>query len=91
MEVGKEPQKKSPAAHIFASETLILLVGLGLVVYGLVNGFKYMQVFYGVCIIGGSFALRLVRKKDWQAHWEEMERVRQNHERRAEQEREKKQ
>jgi len=90
MEAGKTPQKKSLAARIFCIETAFCLVGVGCVVYGLADGFKYMQVFYGVCIVGGSFVLRMVRKKDWQAHWADMERVRQAHEERAEKEREKK-
>jgi hypothetical protein len=79
---------KSLVARLFSAETLILCAGIGCVAYGVAEGLKIMQVFFGVCIIGGSFALRLVRKKDWDAHWAEMEKVRKAHELRMAQERE---
>ena len=76
--------------QVFGIETVILIVGLGCVIYGVAQGIKIMQIFFGLCIVLGSFALRLVRKKDWDAHWAEMEKVRQAHEARMEQEKEKK-
>ncbi|GFO57158.1 hypothetical protein GMSM_41650 [Geomonas sp. Red276] len=82
--------KKSLMAQLFSAETLICVVGIGCVVYGLAQGFKVMQVFFGICIILGSFALRLVRTKDWDAHWAELERVRQAHEARMAQEKDQK-
>lgn len=85
MEAGKA-QGKSLIVRLFSAETAICCVGIGCVVYGVAGGGKIMQIFFGVCIIGGSFALRLVRKKDWDAHWAEMEMVRKAHELRAAQE-----
>ena len=48
-----------------------------------------MQVFFGLCIVGGSVMLHFVRRKDWDAHWAELDRVRQAHEQRMAEEREK--
>jgi hypothetical protein len=81
---------RSLLSRIFCMESVICCAGIGCVVYGLIEGLKIMQLFFGVCIIGGSFALRLVRKKDWDAHWAEMEMVRKAHELRAAQERDEK-
>ncbi|HJV65987.1 MAG TPA: hypothetical protein VJ550_09645 [Geomonas sp.] len=83
-------QKKSLVRQLLSAETLILAVGIGCVVYGFAQGIKIMQIFFGICIILGSFALRLVRNKDWDAHWAQMEKIRQAHEARVEQERDKK-
>lgn len=80
--------QKSLFARLFSTETLIFMVGLGCVVYGLAEGLKVMQTFFGLCIMGGSFALRFVRKKDWDAHWAELDRARQAHEQRMAQEKE---
>jgi hypothetical protein len=84
--MAREMQEKSMVARLFSSETLICCVGIGSVVYGLVQGLKVMQLFFGVCIIGGSVMLHFVRKKDWDAHWAELERVRKAHESRVAQE-----
>lgn len=83
-------QGKGKRVRIFGSENALCLVGIACVVYGLLHGLKLMQVFFGVCIIGGSFLLRMVRTKDWDAHWAEMDRVRQAQERRMAEENEKK-
>jgi hypothetical protein len=90
MEAKEKPQKTSLLRRIFSTETAICCVGIGCVVYGLVDGFKVMQVFFGFCIIGGSVMLHFVRKKDWDAHWAELDRVRQAHELRMAEESEKK-
>ena len=90
MEKNGTTPKKSVIGTVFASENLLCLVGIACVAYGFADGFKYMQVFFGICIIGGSFLLRAVRKKDWGAHWEEMARVRDAQERRMAEEKEKK-
>jgi hypothetical protein len=88
---GKEQsQDKSLLRRVFSAETLICCVGIGCVVYGLKDGLKVMQVFFGICIVGGSVALHFVRKKDWDAHWAELDRVRQAHELRMAEESEKK-
>jgi hypothetical protein len=77
-------------AGVNISVILIFLVGLGCVVYGLADGLKVMQLFFGLCIIGGSVALHFVRKKDWDAHWAELDRVKRAHEARMAEEKEKK-
>jgi hypothetical protein len=88
---GNKVQEKSLVARLFSAETMIFVVGVGCVVYGLADGLKIMQVFFGVCTVGGSIALHFVRKKDWDAHWAELDRVRQAHEQRlAEESKEKK-
>ena len=90
MEGGQNVQEKSLISRLFTAETLIFCVGICCIVYSVANGFSVMQMFFGICIVGGSLALRLVRKKDWDAHWAEMDAVRKAHEMRMAQEREKK-
>lgn len=68
--------------RLLSMETAILLVGIGCMVYGVADGLRVMQLFFGLCIVGGSVALHFVRKKDWDAHWAEMDRIRQAHEQR---------
>ena len=89
MEAKGKVQEKSLLGRIFSAETMIFCVGVGCIVYGLADGFKVMQVFFGVCIVGGSVMLHFVRRKDWDAHWAELDRVRQAHEQRMAEEREK--
>ena len=89
MEADKT-QKKSLASRIFCAPVLLGLIGVGCMVYGVSDGFKVMQFFFGVCIVGGSFMLNIIRKKDWDAHWAELERVREAHEKRVAEETEKK-
>jgi hypothetical protein len=91
MEAKVDKQEKSLLRRIFSAETLIFCVGIGSVVYGVINGLKVMQIFFGICIIGGSVMLHFVRKKDWDAHWGELDRVRKAHELRMEEENKKKQ
>ena len=91
MAAKEKSQEKSLLGRIFSAETLICCVGIACVVYGVVDGFKVMQVFFGLCIVGGSVMLHFVRKKDWDAHWAELDRVRQAHELRMAEEKEKKQ
>jgi hypothetical protein len=86
---GNKKQDRSLLKSIFSTETVIFVVGIGCIVYGVAEGLKLMQVFFGVCIVGGSLALHFVRKKDWDAHWAEMEQVRKAHELRMAQEKEK--
>lgn len=69
-----DPQQKRPAPNnsIFSLETVLLLIGIASLVYGLINR-TAMNIFWGVVIIPGVFLLRKVRRKDWQAHWAELE------------------
>jgi len=82
--------KQSLLRRLFSTEGAIFCVGIACMVYGLADGFKVAQFFFGVCIVGGSVALHFVRKKDWDAHWAEHDRIRQAHEQRMADEREKK-
>ena len=82
MEANGKLQEKSLLRWFFSAETLIFCVGVACLVYGATNGLKVMQLFFGICILGGSVLLHYVRKKDWGAHWAELDRVRQAHDRR---------
>jgi len=83
-------QGKSLLGRIFRAETFIFCVGIGCVVYGFADGIKVMPIFFGICIVGGSVVLHFVRKKDWDAHWAELDRVQKAHEQRMADEKEKK-
>ena len=90
MEANNKAPEKSLLKLIFRTETAIFCVGLGCIGYGLATGLNVMPIFFGICIVGGSVALHFVRKRDWDAHWADMDRIRQEHERRMAEEREKK-
>jgi len=90
MEAGNKKQEKSLVSRLFCMESLICLVGVACVIYGVADGFRIMQFFFGICIVVGSVLLHFVRKKDWDAHWAEMDKIRQAHEARMAEEREKK-
>lgn len=89
--MAEQPQKQSLVSIIFSAPFLLGLVGVGCMVYGVIDGFRVMQFFFGLCIVGGTTMLHFIRKKDWGAHWEEMERIRAAHEKRMAEEEEKKQ
>lgn len=90
MQQEDKKKEKTLLERIFSMETGLCLVGVVSVAYGFSDGIKEMPLFFGVCIIGGSILLHFVRKKDWDAHWAEQDRIRQANERRMAQEREKK-
>ena len=81
-------QDKSLLRRLFSAETLIFCVGIACVIYGVFDGIRVMQIFFGICIVGGSVVLHFVRKKDWDAHWAELDRVRLAHEQRMADEKE---
>ena len=83
-------QQKSLFARIFCAPVLLGLVGVACMIYGVIEGLKVMQFFFGLCIVAGSVFLHFVRKKDWDAHWAELDRVRAAHEQRMADEEEKK-
>jgi hypothetical protein len=60
--------------RLFSLEGLLALAGLGLLLAGLATG-TIIAVFWGSLALLGLVALSFVRKKDWQAHWAEMERL----------------
>lgn len=88
--MAENKEKQSLVSTIFSAPFLLGLVGVGCMIYGVAEGFKVMQFFFGVCIVGGSLALHFIRKKDWDAHWAEMDATRQAHEKRLADEAEKK-
>lgn len=83
-------EKQSLGSLIFSAPFLLGLVGVGCMIYGVAEGFKVMQFFFGVCIVLGSVGLHFIRKKDWDAHWKEMDQIREAHEKRMAEEAEKK-
>lgn len=63
--------------RLFSLETLLALAGLALLVLGIVDR-RVMGIFWGVIILGGLLALHLVRKKDWEKHWQEQDKKNDN-------------
>jgi len=90
MQAKGKSQERSLARRIFSAETMICCVGIACVVYGVADGLRVMPLFFGLCIVLGSVLLHFVRKKDWDAHWAELDRVRQAHEQRMADEKQKK-
>lgn len=90
MEAKGKAQEKSLFRRLLCIETLIFGIGIGCMVYGVQNGIRVMPLFFGLCIVGGSVMLHFVRKKDWDAHWAEHERIGKAHEQRMDDEKEKK-
>lgn len=68
----KELQEASLLGRILSMEAILLLMGVVSLIYGLIKG-SMMNIFWGVVIIPGVFLLHKVRKKDWKAHWAELE------------------
>lgn len=64
---------KSLPGRIFSLEGLLLIVGIALLVFGVVDS-SLIAFFWGAVVVVGQVALHFVRKKDWQAHWARMER-----------------
>ncbi len=69
---ARERQEASLIGRLFSLEAALLLMGVASLVYGLING-AGMNIFWGVVIIPGVFLLHKVKKKDWKAHWAELE------------------
>ena len=68
----KELQESSLVGRLLSLEAILLVMGVASLVYGLVNG-TAMNIFWGIVIIPGVFLLHKVKKKDWKAHWAELE------------------
>jgi len=90
MEAKVKAEEKTILRRLLSTETFICCAGIACVVYGVANGIRVMPLFFGLCIVGGSVMLHFVRKKDWDAHWADQERIRTAHELRIAEEREKK-
>lgn len=69
---AKERQETSLIGRIFSLEAALMLMGFVSLIYGLIKGIQ-VNIFFGAMIIPGVFLLRMVKKKDWKAHWAEME------------------
>ena len=66
-----QQRRRTPLARIFSLEGAMAAFGL----YSLVTGLWYgevVSIFWGVAILAGLGLLILVRRRDWQKHWEEM-------------------
>jgi len=68
----KELQEASLVGRIFSLEVALFLMGVASLIYGLING-AGMNIFWGIVIIPGVFVLHKVKRKDWKAHWAELE------------------
>jgi hypothetical protein len=77
-------EEKGPSCldRVLRMENFLGLVGVGCIVGGVVSGIRPMSIFYGICIIVGSIALHFVKKKNWEEHWAQQERVRKAYEQR---------
>jgi len=82
MTKDKEKQEISVLGRLFSMEVFLLLMGIACLSYEIITR-ELIQLFWGVMIIGGSIILHFVRKKDWDAHWEEQERLKQRYEQKA--------
>ena len=69
---AKQRQESSLIGRIFSLEAALFLMGVASLVYGLLYH-KGPSILFGAVIIPGVFILHKVKKKDWQAHWAEME------------------
>lgn len=69
---AKELQESSLMGRLFSLEAVLMLMGVASLVYGLMNSI-FMNIFFGVVIIPGVFLLHKVKRKDWKAHWAELE------------------
>ncbi|QOX77691.1 hypothetical protein FY034_01635 [Trichlorobacter lovleyi] len=69
---AKERQESSLVGRIFSLEVALFLMGVASLAYGLINGVE-SNIFFGILIIPGVFVLHKVKKKDWKAHWAELE------------------
>jgi hypothetical protein len=69
---GKERQEISLVGRILSLETMLLMMGVASLIYGIVNGVE-TSILWGVVIIPGVFILMKVRRKDWQKHWQDPE------------------
>jgi hypothetical protein len=68
----KEIQKASLVGRILSMETFLMFMGIALLVYGISHE-ATMIIFWACVIIPGAIILKVVRKRDWTKHWQEME------------------
>ncbi|MCE1226324.1 MAG: hypothetical protein LWW87_07545 [Geobacteraceae bacterium] len=80
---AKERQESSLIGRLFSLEVALFLMGVASLVYGLMNHIE-SNIFFGILIIPGVFILHKVKKKDWKAHWAELEEQKRRQEEREE-------
>ncbi|MDK9719047.1 MAG: hypothetical protein OEL57_14265 [Trichlorobacter sp.] len=80
---AKERQESSLIGRLFSLEVALFLMGVASLVYGLMNHIE-SNIFFGILIIPGVFILHRVKKKDWKAHWAELEEQKRRQEEREE-------
>jgi len=68
----KELQEASLLGRLLSLEAVLMLMGVASLVYGLING-EHINTFFGLVIIPGVFVLHKVKRKDWKAHWAQLE------------------
>jgi amino acid permease len=68
----KERQESSLVGRVLSMEAVLLLMGVASLLYGLING-EHVNTFFGLVIIPGVFVLHKVKRKDWKAHWAQLE------------------
>ena len=64
---GKERQEISLVGRILSLETMLFMMGVASLIYGIVNGVE-TSMLWGAVIIAAVFILMKVRRKDWQKH-----------------------
>lgn len=69
---AKERQESSLLGRILSLEAALMLMGFVSLIYGLMKGVQ-INIFFGAMIIPGVVLLHMIKKKDWKAHWAEME------------------
>ena len=75
---AEQPAERRDSIKLFSLEGLLAAFGLFSLVAGLWQG-EIMPVFWGVTILAGLAVLLLVRRRDWQKHWQARERQRDRH------------
>ncbi|SKA14853.1 hypothetical protein SAMN02745119_02855 [Trichlorobacter thiogenes] len=83
---AKERQESSLIGRLFSLEVALFLMGVASLIYGLMNHIE-SNIFFGILIIPGVFVLHKVKKKDWKAHWAELEEQKRRQEEREEERR----
>ncbi|MDR3580562.1 MAG: hypothetical protein P4L44_11425 [Oryzomonas sp.] len=69
---GKERQEISLVGRILSLETMLLMMGVASLIYGIVNGVE-TSILLGIVIISGVFILMKVRRRDWQKQRQDLE------------------
>jgi uncharacterized membrane protein len=74
----EQPAKRPAPIRLLSLEGLFGAFGLFSLATGLWQG-ELMPVFWGVVILAGLAVLTAVRRRDWQKHWDDVEKQRDRH------------